>query len=75
MFVDLLVKKAEHTLTVNSLKFAVCGGAPLSPQLAIDMINTLGIHRIKVRNTRLSKHRTTQKFLCSKKKILRMPTV
>lgn len=48
MYVDLLAKKSELNLTVDSLKFIVAGGSPISPQLVIDLMKSLGIKKIKV---------------------------
>lgn len=50
MFVDMLAKKSEANLIIDSLKFAITGGAPISPQLAIDMIKSFGMNYIKVSN-------------------------
>lgn len=48
MYVDMLRKKTELNIVIDSLKFAVTGGAPISPQLTIDMIKYLGMKKIKV---------------------------
>lgn len=59
MYVDMLMKQAELNLYVTGLDIAIVGGAPLSPQLAIDMMKSFGIKTVKV-NTK-----ATQKMLKS----------
>lgn len=57
MYVDMLVKKAELNLNVTGIDIAITGGAPLSPQLAIDMIASFGIKALKV-ETKTTKKNT-----------------
>ncbi|XP_055908985.1 medium-chain acyl-CoA ligase ACSF2, mitochondrial-like [Eupeodes corollae] len=47
MYVDLIRKQRESPLPIESVKMAVTGGAPCSPQLFSDMKKVLGVEKIK----------------------------
>ena len=47
MYVDLIAKQKELNIDIDSAKIAVTGGASCSPQLFTNMLETLGVEKIK----------------------------
>ena len=47
MYVDLIKKQRELNLPLATLKMAVTGGAPCSPQLFLDMKNVLNLQEVR----------------------------